>query len=79
VQQDEQRWSRSASRREDDDFVERLPEQTAGQRELNDPSTPRIRVGGTLAPGTPDEGGDDDSCEDEPDDEACAHAGEPTR
>ena len=79
VQQDEQRWSRSASRREDDDFVERLPEQTAGKRKLNDPSTLRIRVGGTFVPGTPDEGGDDDSCEDEPDDEACAHAREPTR
>jgi hypothetical protein len=79
VQQDEQRWSRSASTREDDDFVERLAEQTAGERELNDPSAPCIGVGGTFVPEAPEEGGDDDSCEDKPDDEACAHAREPTR
>ena len=79
VQQDEQRWSRSASRREDDDFVERLAEQTARKRELDNPSALRIRISGTFVPGAPDEGGDDDSCEDEPDDEACAHAREPTR
>jgi hypothetical protein len=56
-----------------------LPEQTAGKWELDDPSTLRIRIGGTFVPRAPDEGGDDDSCEDEPDDEAYAHAREPTR
>lgn len=79
MQQDEQRWSRSASRRKDDDLVERLPKQTAGKRDLHSPSTLRIRVGGTFVPGAPDERHDDDSCEDEPDEEACAHAHEPTR